>query len=669
MTVIDLPKRDDIEKWEATLVGHFLAKNMNIAYIRAQASNLLENKGLKLVLSTTNGFVFFMFRQHQLLGRIVSAIGEPLYIDRLTTHGDRVSFVKVCVETGVNSILPTDFLIKYEDKIIEVRVEYLWKPAKCTKCKVFGHVDDRCIRTQVKNIVQSSIEQQVQNSDEEWKTIVAKGKRKVGEPSIEVSNIARQDGGQVDCGFQEVPVTGILSKIEIAASIEVTDVARQHGGQDVCEVQEVPITGSSSEIVKAGFEEPESILDPSEPDLEIQANSLSLEEEVADRVMLTQRMLRSAAKPAAPKATGSSSSRRKKKRGLNDPSRQREVAKFLKKEDINIVGLLETKVIDSNHVRILNHVLHDWVSLANYEHAILGRIWVCWNPAFCTIDVLDSSDQHMWCKIKVLNGDIHFFACFVYAQNTYGLRRPLFNKLEVLAQLYRYSPCILLGDFNAIRFPYEKVGGDHSWSSCKNEFNLFINQSELDDLNYGGCQFTWANKQYDDRFISSKTDRVLVNGLWLNNLPYSHAYFHPSGTSDHFPCVVTMPLKIHRVCKPFKFFNMWADHPDFIPVVRGVWCKYVKGSPLFRIYSKLRSLKPELKALNKKHFSDISGMCNLTISYLDWTDLVDWLTRNIKGKSLAATISKLVFTGSVYCIWTKRNCRIFKGSKYTEVAV
>ncbi|XP_028066993.1 uncharacterized protein LOC114269841 [Camellia sinensis] len=518
------------------------------------------------------------------LSRIASVIGEPLYMDILTAYEDRVSFAKVCVEIGIDSILPTDFLIKCEGTSIEVRVEYLLKP---TKCKVFGHADDRCIRTQVENIVQSSIEQQVQNSDEEWKTIVAK-------------------------------VTGILYEVEIAASIEVTDVARRHRDQDVCEVQEVAITGSLSEIVKAGSEEPESILDPSEPDPEIQANSLSLEEEVADRVMLTQRMLRSAAKPCAPKATGSSSSRRKKKRGLNDPSRQREVAKFLKKEDINIVGLLKTKVIDSNHVRILNQVLHDWVSLSNYEHAILGRIWVCWNPAFCTVDVLDSSDQHMWCKIKVLNGDIHFFAGFVYM---YGSRRPLFNKLEVLAQLYRDFPCILLGDFNAIRFPYEKVEGDHSWSSCKNEFNLFINQSELDDLNYGGCQFTWANKQCEDRFISSKIDRALVNGLWLNNLPHSHAYFHPSGTSDHSPCIVTVPLKIHRVCTPFKFFNMWANHPDFIPVVRGVWCKYVKGSPLFRICSKLRSLKPELKALNKKHFSDVSVRTSCAKEDLDRVQL------------------------------------------------
>lgn len=65
----------------------------------------------------------------------------------------------------------------------------------------------------------------------------------------------------------------------------------------------------------------------------------------------------------------------------------------------------------------------------------------------------------------------------------------------------------------------------------------------------------------------------------------------------------------------------------------------------------------------------MQGMCNLTVPYLDWIDLVDWLTRNIKGKSLATTISKLVFTCSVYCICTERNCRIFKGSKSTEVAV
>ncbi|CAL5357362.1 unnamed protein product [Camellia sinensis] len=171
--------------------------------------NVRKNKDLKSVLSTSNGFVFFMFdtidsstavvkdgpwfiggyfivlkKWHSMmklskdqldkipiwvklfnvlmeywgdngLSRITSVIGEPLYMDKLTAHGDRVSFAKVCVEIGVDSILPADFLIKCEGKSIEVRVKYLWKPAKCTKCKVFGHADDRCIKTQVENIVQS----------------------------------------------------------------------------------------------------------------------------------------------------------------------------------------------------------------------------------------------------------------------------------------------------------------------------------------------------------------------------------------------------------------------------------------------------------------------------------------------------------------------------------
>lgn len=129
-------------------MGHFLAKNMNIAYIRAQASNLWKNKGLKSMLSTANGFVFFMFdtidsstavledgpwfisghfivlkKWHSMmklskdqldkipiwvklfsvpmeywddygLSRIASAIGEPLCMDRLTDHGDKVSSQK-----------------------------------------------------------------------------------------------------------------------------------------------------------------------------------------------------------------------------------------------------------------------------------------------------------------------------------------------------------------------------------------------------------------------------------------------------------------------------------------------------------------------------------------------------------------------------------------------
>lgn len=106
-------------------------------------------------------------------------------------------------------------------------------------------------------------------------------------------------------------------------------------------------------------------------------------------------------------------------RGLNDSGKQKEVANFLRKEKINIVGLLETKMLKSHHVSILNHVLHNWESHINYDHATLGRIWVYWDPAFCTIDILDMSDQHIMCKVTVLDGNMTFLCCFVHAQNSY----------------------------------------------------------------------------------------------------------------------------------------------------------------------------------------------------------------------------------------------------------
>lgn len=59
--------------------------------------------------------------------------------------------------------------------------------------------------------------------------------------------------------------------------------------------------------------------------------------------------------------------------------------------------------------------------------------------------------------------------------------------------------------------------------------------------------------------------------------------------------------------KPFRFFNFWADHPSFLPLVQEVWREEVRGSPMFQLCTKLKSLKRKLKELNNLHFSDIQG--------------------------------------------------------------
>lgn len=82
-------------------------------------------------------------------------------------------------------------------------------------------------------------------------------------------------------------------------------------------------------------------------------------------------------------------------------------------------------------------------------------------------------------------------------------------------------------------------------------FPLKFCDAELDDLRYGGCQFTWANKQANGRYITSKIDRVLVNEEWTKMFPQSNAAFPPPGASDHSPALVYISVDREKTRKPF----------------------------------------------------------------------------------------------------------------------
>ncbi|XP_028070654.1 uncharacterized protein LOC114273089 [Camellia sinensis] len=191
--------------------------------------------------------------------------------------------------------------------------------------------------------------------------------------------------------------------------------------------------------------------------------------------------------------------------------------------------------------------------------------------------------------------DYMFRVCFVYAENKHEVRKEFFEYMVTISQAQSNTPLVILGDFNAIRFPYEKSGGSVSWSKDKEEFNSRILQAELVDLSYGGCQFTWANKRTSGDYIASKIDRVLVNETWLDAFPASFATFLPSGISDHSAVVIYISDKVTSFKKPFKYFDFWADHEDFCSVVSTIWNQYIQGVPMFRVCQKLKNLKPAVR--------------------------------------------------------------------------
>lgn len=91
---------------------------------------------------------------------------------------------------------------------------------------------------------------------------------------------------------------------------------------------------------------------------------------------------------------------------------------------------------------------------------------------------------------------------------------------------------------------------------------------------------------------------------WECSSPGSDVQFLPPGVSDHFPLVVKL-ADLPRAKIPFKFFDFWADHPDFLHLVARVWEEAAVGTPMYQLCMKLRKLKAELKKFNKEFFSNL----------------------------------------------------------------
>jgi len=86
-------------------------------------------------------------------------------------------------------------------------------------------------------------------------------------------------------------------------------------------------------------------------------------------------------------------------RGLNMPLTQKEVRKVVRRLNLAIVCLVETRVKVDNFPRIVASMLPGWKVINNYSQHYLGKIWICWDPGGYVLEPYDTYEHLLLAKL------------------------------------------------------------------------------------------------------------------------------------------------------------------------------------------------------------------------------------------------------------------------------
>ncbi|GAV77269.1 LOW QUALITY PROTEIN: Exo_endo_phos domain-containing protein/DUF4283 domain-containing protein, partial [Cephalotus follicularis] len=525
------------------------------------------------------------------LSYVASAIGVPLCMDAATTASNHLSFSRVCIEMKASSNFPTSYKVcQRNGTLVEVMVQYAWKPSPCSVCKVFDHSSKQCHLVARKDVGVKQGGARAQGL-----SAMDGGSATVGAGAIAIASLGKTVEGNFPVKETLENSLGMASPESELGVIKQTDakvgasvpheVSEPHSSpiQDRCNIQ----VGKGKDPITPYNNAPEAaILSP---------DTASLDPNIMIRNFI------------------GSGKRRKKKgdakgspfhqmiscaswniRGLNHPLKKEEVSRFILMNKVAIYGLFESRTSVENVQKIAQRMCKKWDWATNHAFSPLGRIWVMWDPSIINFEVALMTDQAIHGKAVLSNGTVVRFS-FVYGLCDYISRRDLWKDLIYNSHITSSVPWLILGDFNVCRFPQDQLNGPPRFSKAMSEFNECLKVIEVDDIHSVGHFFTWSNKRAGNFAVNKKLDRALANWHWHNLFSYSMAHFHNPGVSDHSPVTVFLMDRRTSGNRPFKFLNLWAKDARFTGLVYRIWNQRAVGNLLEAVICKLKNLKRELK--------------------------------------------------------------------------
>lgn len=118
-----------------------------------------------------------------------------------------------------------------------------------------------------------------------------------------------------------------------------------------------------------------------------------------------------------------------------------------------------------------------------------------------------------------------------------------------------------------------------------------------------GSYYSWSNKGQGADRIASRIDRCFANGAWFLLYDQVKTLYLAPDISDHSPLLLEFLPQCSGGGRPFRFFNLIADHADFQTVVQDHWSIPMQGTYMYKVWHKLKEVKKGVKRLHCSKFA------------------------------------------------------------------
>ena len=179
-----------------------------------------------------------------------------------------------------------------------------------------------------------------------------------------------------------------------------------------------------------------------------------------------------------------------------------------------------------------------------------GGLAVMWKGCY-KVDVLEADKRII--DLHVTAGSLGFYLSCIYGDPVRARRSLVWDRLSTIGMVRNEAWC-LVGDFNELLCPSEKLGGTMRQDYNCWDFRNMVDNCKLKETKSSGNQLSWAGWR-DSVWIQCRLDRSFGNDEWFQLFPKAHMEYLGMVTSDHRPIRVTFALEEREMGKGRFIFD------------------------------------------------------------------------------------------------------------------